>query len=107
MKRKLELSDMVETQLLTLRDESEREELLTLLNRLAQAPDGVIDSKPLDLPDGNRHYMHWLNGDVCVFFTINGSEIEAKNLIRRDVIEAYVPNLREDLKPPYEKVRSD
>jgi len=106
MERTLEITPLVEMQLLTVRDEVKREKLLALFNRLARDPNLLTDSKPLARiePDGSSPYLRWLDGDMCLVFTVKGLTISLKTLIHRDTIEAYVPNLRDDLKPPHETV---
>ncbi|MBI1926610.1 hypothetical protein HYR99_20505 [Candidatus Poribacteria bacterium] len=106
MERTLEITPLVEMQLLTIRNEAEREKLLALFNRLARDPNLLTDSKPLSPtePDGSGLYMRWLDGDICLIFTVEGSTISLKDQIHRETIEAYVPNLRDDLKPPHETV---
>jgi hypothetical protein len=106
MKRTLEITPLVEMQLLTIRDDAERERLLTSFNNLARDPNLLTDSKPLSPtePDGSGLYMRWLDRDICLVFAVKGSTLSLKDQIHRDTIEAYVPNLRDDLKPPHETV---
>lgn len=106
MERTLEITPLVEMQLLTIRDDVERERLLTSFNNLARDPNLLTDSKPLSPiePDGSGLYMRWLDGDICLVFTVEGATISLKDQIHRETIKAYGLNLRDDLKPPHEKV---
>ena len=106
MERILEITPLIEMQLLTIRDEAEREKLLALFNRLTRDPNLLTDSKPLARiePDGSSPYMRWLDGDMCLVFTVKGLTISLKTLIHRETIKAYGLNLRDDLRPPHEKV---
>jgi mRNA-degrading endonuclease RelE of RelBE toxin-antitoxin system len=93
MKRVLKISPLVEKQLLAL-NQTDREKLKTILDELINNPTLISDSQPL-APDVSGLYMRWLEGDICLIFTLDDSTLSCEVLMTQHLCETYQITLSE------------